>query len=143
MAFLMEHEHFTYPEAIRYLAKKYQIEIEETEQSDEQKEKASERESMYLVSEYAREFFSKSLWETEAGKAIGLSYFKERWFTEETIRNFGSAARRAAEAGADGIQLHGAHGYLINQFLSPFYNDRKDKKSGLAVNREPVCLSVR
>ncbi|MCE2614191.1 DNA primase [Flavobacteriaceae bacterium D16] len=89
VAFLMEHEHFTYPEAIRYLAKKYQIEIEETEQTDEQKEKANERESMYLVSEYAREFFSKSLWETEAGKAIGLSYFKERGFSEETIRNFG------------------------------------------------------
>ena len=89
VAFLMEHEHFTYPEAIRYLAKKYQIEIEETEQTDEQKEKANERESMYLVSEYAREFFSKSLWETESGKAIGLSYFKERGFTEETIRNFG------------------------------------------------------
>ena len=89
VAFLMEHEHFTYPEAIRYLAKKYQIEIEETQQTDEQKEKANERESMYLVSEYAQEYFSRSLWETEAGKAIGLSYFRERGFTEDTIRHFG------------------------------------------------------
>ncbi len=89
VAFLMEHEHFTYPEAIRYLARKYQIEIEETQQTDEQKEKANERESMYLVSEYAQQFFSDSLWNSEEGKAIGLSYFKERGFTAETIRFFG------------------------------------------------------
>ena len=89
VAFLMEHEHFTYPEAIRYLANKYQIEVEETQQTDEQKEKANERESMYLVSEFAQGFFAKALWKTEQGKAIGLSYFKERGFTEETIRQFG------------------------------------------------------
>lgn len=89
VAFLMEHEHFTYPEAIKYLAKKYNIEIEETEQTDEQKEQADERESMYLVSEYAQKYFTETLWETEPGKAIGLSYFKERGFTNETIRNFG------------------------------------------------------
>ena len=89
VAFLMEHEHFTYPEAIRYLAKKYQIEIEETRRTDEQKEKASERESMYLVSEFAQKYFQQTLWEAEEGKAIGLSYFKERGFTEETIKKFG------------------------------------------------------
>lgn len=89
VAFLMEHEHFTYPEAIKYLAKKYNIEIEETEQTDEQKEQANERESMYLVSEYAQKYFTKTLWESEPGKAIGLSYFKERGFTDETIRKFG------------------------------------------------------
>ncbi len=88
VAFLMEHEHFTYPEAIKYLAKKYNIDIEETEQSNEQKELASERESMYLVSEFARDHFSEMLLETELGKAIGLSYFKERGFTEETIKKF-------------------------------------------------------
>lgn len=88
VAFLMEHEHFTYPEAIKYLAKKYNIEIEETEQSNEQKEQANERESMYLVSEYAQKYFSEILWETELGKAIGLSYFKERGFTDETIKKF-------------------------------------------------------
>ncbi len=89
VAFLMEHEHFTYPEAIKYLAKKYNIEVEETEQTDEQKEQANERESMYLVSEYAQKYFTETLWETEPGKAIGLSYFKERGFTDETIKKFG------------------------------------------------------
>ncbi|NNK21466.1 MAG: DNA primase [Flavobacteriaceae bacterium] len=89
VAFLMEHEHFTYPEAIKYLAKKYQIEIEETEQTDEQKEQANERESLYLVSEFAQEYYQNILWDSEPGKAVGLSYFKERGFTEETIRHFG------------------------------------------------------
>lgn len=89
VAFVMEHEHFTYPEAIKYLAKKYQIEIEETVQTDDQKEAANERESMYLVSEYAQTYFSDILWTSPLGKAIGLSYFKERGFTEETIRRFG------------------------------------------------------
>ena len=88
VAFLMEHEHFTYPEAIKYLAKKYNIEVEETEQSDEQKLEADERESMYLVSEYARDYFHKTLLKTETGKAIGLSYFKERGFLPETIQKF-------------------------------------------------------
>ncbi|WP_297791876.1 DNA primase [uncultured Eudoraea sp.] len=89
VAFLMEHEHFTYPEAIKYLARKYNIEIEETERTDEQKEQADERESMYLVSEYAQQYFEKTLWEKELGKAIGLSYFRERGFTDDIIRKFG------------------------------------------------------
>ncbi len=89
VAFLMEHEHFTYPEAIKYLAKKYNIEVEETEQTNEDREKADERESMYLVSEFAQTYFAKTLFETELGKAIGLTYFKERGFTDETIKKFG------------------------------------------------------
>jgi len=88
VAFLMEHEHFTYPEAIKYLAKKYGIEIEETEQTNEQKEQANERESLYLVSEFAKDYFHSTLLRTEPGKAIGLSYFKERGFTDETIKKF-------------------------------------------------------
>nr|WP_315137431.1 DNA primase [uncultured Capnocytophaga sp.] len=88
IAFLMEHEHFTYPEAIRYLAKKYHIDIEETQQSSEEKEKADERESLYIVSEYAQQYFQDTLFNTEAGKAIGMTYFKERGFTEETIQKF-------------------------------------------------------
>ena len=88
VSFLMEHEHFTYPEAIRYLAKKYGIEIEETEQTSEQKESANERESMYLVSDFAKDYFHNTLLKTEEGKAIGLSYFKERGFTDETIKKF-------------------------------------------------------
>ena len=88
VSFLMEHEHFTYPEAIKYLAKKYGIEIEETEQTDEQKQQANERESLYLVSEFANAYFHKTLLESELGKAIGKSYFKERGFTDETIKKF-------------------------------------------------------
>ena len=88
VAFLMEHEHFTYPEAIKYLAKKYGIEIEETEQTNEQKEQANERESLYLVSDFAKDYFHATLLKTEPGKAIGLSYFKERGFTDETIKKF-------------------------------------------------------
>ena len=88
VAFLMEHEHFTYPEAIKYLAKKYNIEIEETEQSNEQKEAANERESLYLVSEFANSYFQNILHKTDQGKSIGLSYFKERGFTDATIKTF-------------------------------------------------------
>ena len=88
VAFLMEHEHFTYPEAIKYLARKYNIEVEETEQTGEEKEQANERESLYLVSEYAQQYFQDVLWNLEQGKAIGLTYFKERGFTEETIKKF-------------------------------------------------------
>ena len=89
VAFLMEHEHFTYPEAIRYLAKKYNIEIEETELTDEEKANTDTRESLYLVSEFAKNYFQDTLHNTEQGKAIGLSYFKERGFTTETIKKFG------------------------------------------------------
>ncbi len=88
VTFLMEHEHYAYPEAIRYLAKKYQIEIEETEQTDTQKAEADERESMYLVTEFAKNNFHQNLLHTEKGKAIGLSYFKERGFSDETIKKF-------------------------------------------------------
>ncbi len=88
VSFLMEHEHFTYPEAIKYLARKYNIEIEETVQTDEQKEKADERESLYLVSEYAKKQFHNNLLKIEEGKAIGLTYFKERGFTDDTIKIF-------------------------------------------------------
>ncbi|MEL1253178.1 DNA primase [Flavobacterium sp. DGU38] len=88
VAFLMEHSHFTYPEAIRYLAKKYNIEIEETEQTDAEKAITDVRESMYLVSEFAAKYFHDTLLNSEEGKAIGLSYFKERGFTNETIKKF-------------------------------------------------------
>lgn len=88
VAFLMEHEHFTYPEAIKYLAKKYNIEIEESVQSNEEKEQANTRESLYLVSEFASTYFKNILHKTDQGKAIGLSYFKERGFIDETIKKF-------------------------------------------------------
>ena len=89
VTFLMEHEHFSYPEAIKYLAKKYNIEIEETEQSAEDILEANEKESMYLVSEFAQKFFQNAMLNTDEGQAIGLSYFKERGFTQDTIKKFG------------------------------------------------------
>jgi DNA primase len=88
IAFIMEHSQFTYPEAIRYLAKKYNIEVEETELSDEDKVVANERESLFLVSEFASKYFQDILLNSEEGKAIALSYFKERGFTNDTIKKF-------------------------------------------------------
>ena len=88
ISFLMEHEHYTYPEAIKWLAKKYNIEIEETEQTNEQKEQMNERESMFLVSNFAKDYFHDLMLNSNTGKAIGLSYFKERGFREETIKKF-------------------------------------------------------
>lgn len=89
VTFLMEHEQFTYPEALRWLAKKYNIEIEEDrEQTDEQKEELKLRESLYIVSEFANKYFQEQLNETEEGRNVGLSYFKERGFTKQTIEKF-------------------------------------------------------
>ena len=88
VSFLMEHEHFTFPEAIKFLAKKYNIEVEETQQTNEQKEAASLRESMFAVTEFAQSFFSKMLTDSQEGKNIGLSYFTERGFSKESIDRF-------------------------------------------------------
>ena len=77
VAFLMEHEHFSYPEAIKYLAKKYNIEVEETATNDAEKEKRNHLESLYLVNQFAQENFSKNLWESSEGKSIGLSYLRK------------------------------------------------------------------
>ena len=86
--FIMEIEHYNYPEALKFVAKKYNIEIEEEELSSEQVERANEKDSLFIVSNYAKEYFQDVLWNTEEGKSVGLSYFKERGFTEETIKKF-------------------------------------------------------
>ena len=88
ISFLMEHEHYSYPEAIKWLAKKYNIEVEETEQSDEQKKQTNERESMFLASKFAKDYFHDILMNSQQGRAIGLSYFKERGFREDIIEKF-------------------------------------------------------
>ncbi len=87
--FIMEHEQMSYYEALKYLAKKYHIEIAERELSDKEKAAKTTRESMLIVNEFAKEFFCKSLTETEEGRAIGLAYFKERGFREDIIAKFG------------------------------------------------------
>jgi DNA primase len=86
--FIMEHEHISYPEALRWLAKKYNIEIEEEEVSSEQQARDNERESLFLVSAFAQKHFTKNLHETEEGKAIGLSYFRERGMRPDIIEKF-------------------------------------------------------
>jgi len=88
ITFLMELEKFTYPEALRWLAKKYGIDIEETELSAEDKAEDNRRESLMIVSGYAAKFFHESLLDTDEGQNIGLSYFKERGFSSETIKKF-------------------------------------------------------
>lgn len=88
ISFIMEHEHFSYPEAIRWLAKRYNIEIEEEEFTPEQKEQESERESLFIVTAFAEGFFHEQLHETDEGKSVGLSYFRERGFSEDTIEKF-------------------------------------------------------
>jgi len=86
--FVMEHEHLTYPEALKYLARKYHIEIVEKELTQEELEKQNERESLIVVSSYAARQFTENLFHTDEGISIGLTYFKERGFRQETLKKF-------------------------------------------------------
>ncbi len=86
--FVMEHEKFTYPEALRYLAKKYHIEVQEEAESAEEIAAKSEREGLFAVSEFAQKFFSDQLLNTDEGKSVGLSYFRGRGFSDDTIIKF-------------------------------------------------------
>jgi DNA primase len=88
VTFIMEHEHLTFPESLRYLADKYKIAVEEDTPSPEMLEEKNQRESLFIVSAFAQRYYSEQLWDTEEGKAIGLSYFRERGFTDEIIRKF-------------------------------------------------------
>ena len=86
--FVMEHEHYSYPEALRFLAKKYNIEIEEREPTAEELVAQNERERMFNVNTFAQQYFSQTLFESEEGRSIGLSYFKERDYREAIIKKF-------------------------------------------------------
>ncbi len=86
--FLMEHETLSYPDALRFLAKKYNIEIYEKEQTPEDIEQKNEHESMLVLTSFAQKYFSNLLEHNEEGKAVGLSYFKERGFREDIIKKF-------------------------------------------------------
>ena len=121
--FIMEHEHYTYPEALKYLARKYNIEIHEEELTPEMEKQQSEKESLFIVSGFAEEFFIHSLHNTEEGKNIGLSYFKERGFSEKTIEKF-----RLGYAPESGDSLYNASkdkGYKIDYL----------EKTGLVKNK--------
>ncbi|MEQ1677862.1 MAG: DNA primase, partial [Chitinophagaceae bacterium] len=84
----MEHEKYSYVEALKWLANRYGIEIEETFQSDEQRQQVQVAESLFIVNGFAQQFFSRMLFETEEGQDIGLSYLKERGFREDIIKKF-------------------------------------------------------
>lgn len=86
--FIMDHEKYSYPEALKYLANKYHIEVEETVQSPQNIEAQNARESLYIVSEFAASYFANELWTGNDGRAIGLSYFKERGFREDILKKF-------------------------------------------------------
>ncbi|MBQ3174388.1 MAG: DNA primase [Bacteroidales bacterium] len=88
VAFVMEHEQMSYVEALKYLGKKYGIEVVDKEESPEDVQQRLYHESLLIVNEFAKDFYAKRLWESEDGQAIGLSYFRERGFTDETIRKF-------------------------------------------------------
>ncbi|WP_293900700.1 DNA primase [Sphingobacterium sp. UBA5670] len=88
LKFVMELEKFSYPEAIRYLADKYSIQIEEVERSPAQLAAQDKRESLYVLSAWASKFFAEQLWKTEMGQVIGLNYFKERGYREDIIKKF-------------------------------------------------------
>jgi DNA primase len=124
VSFLMEHEHFTYPEALRYLAKRYNIEIEESEQSDEEKLAESEKESLFILTQAARDFFENQLHETDEGRSVGLSYFKQRGFTEQTIKTF--------QLGYSPEQIDAFCSYAIGKGYQPTFLE----KTGLGIQRE-------
>ena len=88
ITFLMEHEKYNYVEALKWLAARYNIEVEETETSPEQKQLVQTADSLYIINGFAQKFFADQLFNTEEGKAIALSYLKERGFTEDTIQKF-------------------------------------------------------
>ncbi|RZA02357.1 MAG: DNA primase [Sphingobacteriaceae bacterium] len=128
VTFLMELEKFTYPEALKWLAKKYGIEVEETVEAAENKEEEHRRESLMIVTGYAAKFFHESLLNTDEGKAIGLSYFKERGFTNETIAKF--------ELGYSPDQWEAFTGDAIKQG----YQEEFLVESGLSVKRDNGSL---
>lgn len=88
ISFIMEYDGLTYVEAIKYLGKKYGVEVQEEEQSAEAIQKQNERESLFIVLNFAKDYFKDTLLKSDEGKSIGLSYFKERGFTDELIEKF-------------------------------------------------------
>lgn len=123
ISFLMEHEKLAYVEALKWLANKYNVEIEETETSPEQKIQQQTSESLFIINQFAQQFYSQILFETEAGQNIGLTYLKERGFSEETIRKFGL-----------GYAPDSKNLFAV-QAISKQYNPELLQKAGLVVNR--------
>ena len=123
ISFLMEHEKLSYVEALKWLANKYNVEVEETEVSPEQKLQQQTSESLFIVNQFAQQFYSKSLFETEEGKDVALTYLHERGFTEETIKKFGLGYAPDAKDS------------LAKQAIAKQYNPELLQKAGLVLNR--------
>lgn len=122
--FVMEHEKLGYAEAIRYLAKKYGVEVKEDKQTDESREQQTEREGLYILMNFAKEFYKKALLESEEGRSIGLSYFRERGFNDRTIEKFEL-----------GYALEGWENFS-KEAISKGYNKDLLEKTGLVVKKE-------
>lgn len=121
--FIMNLEQLTYPEALRNLAKRYNIQIEEDELSSEQAQQMQLSDNLYVVNQFAQSHFEKQLFETDYGKSVGLSYFKQRGFREETIKKFGLGF---ANGGAND---------LMQEALSLGYSEEVLEKAGLIKNK--------
>lgn len=122
--FVMEHEKFTYPEALRYLAKKYNIEVVEEQESEETIAEKSAREGLFVITEFAAKYFAEQLWNTDKGKSIGLSYFRGRGFGDDTITKF-QLGYSSDEW--DAFTQHALHEGYSAEML---------EKSGLSINKE-------
>ncbi len=122
--FLMEHEHYTYPEALRFLAKRYHIEIAEEEQTPEKIQEQNEKETLFLLNQFAQKYFEQTLFETEDGKAIGLTYLQERGFREEYIRKF--------QLGYSKEGWEAFSSYAVSEGYKPEYL----VKTGLSIQKE-------
>jgi len=129
--FIMEHESVSYPEALRYLAEKYGIEVEENQTSQAHREEQQKLDSLYLINQFAKDYYQNQLTNTDIGKSVGLSYLKGRGFTDETIEKFGlgyapndndAFTQAAKRAGYKGDQLKKLG--LTSSYNKDFFRDR-------------------
>lgn len=127
LSFVMELEKFSYPEAIRYLANKYNIEIEETEQSPEQIAVQDKKESLYVVNQWAKNLFVDRLWNTDEGRSIALSYFKERGYREDIIRKF--ELGYSSDHWTDMVDAAKDEGYDLNHLTEVGLSVEREDKS--------------
>ncbi|MBR5051761.1 MAG: DNA primase [Bacteroidaceae bacterium] len=117
VGFIMKHEQLSYPDALRYLAKKYGIKIEEKELTPEEIQSRGDRESMFILNEWARDWFKNQLWETPDGKAIGLAYFRNRGFRDDILEKFQVGFcpdSRKVSLSADALKEGYQERYLVN-----------------------------
>ena len=128
ISFLMEHEKYSYVDSLRWLANKYGIEIEETFASDEQKQQMQVADSLYIINNFAQQFFAKTLFETEDGRDIGLSYLKERGFREDIIKKFQLGYNPEARDS------------FTKAAIAAQYNSDLLLKTGLVVNRNDQLM---